>query len=125
MAISELVKEVEFVRQLWDHFGVQVKPPIPIFVANIGAIHMVRNNKGGSGTRHVNMRYHFVRDLHDDVIVMVFRGTKENKVDMLTKNSTKKKIETHLSKLVAVVPDVLLTKVKNEGGCQNPIDKGK
>ena len=73
---------------------------------------MVRNNKGGAGTRHVNMRYHFVRDLHDDVIVMVFRGTKENEADMLTKNSTQKEFETHSSKLVVVVPGVLLEKVQ-------------
>ena len=40
---------------------------------NQGAINMVRNNASGAGTRHVNTRFHFVRELHDDIIMCVCR----------------------------------------------------
>jgi hypothetical protein len=118
VAISELVKEVEFARQLLNHFDIKLELPIPIFVDNVGAIQMVRNNASGAGTRHVNCRYHYTRELHEqNVIVMFFRRSSENEADTMTKNATQKEFETHSPKLVAEVPENLLAKVKKEGGC--------
>ena len=77
---------------------------------NIGAIQMVRNNVGGSGTRHVNVHFHFIRELHDDVIVMVFRRSEDNEADMMTKNATQKEFEKHSSKMVCKIPKVLWEK---------------
>ena len=78
---------------------------------------MVRNNVGGSGTRHVNVRFHYVRELHDDVIVMVFRRSEDNEADMMTKNATHAEFVRHTPKLVAEVPQDLRAKVKKQGGC--------
>ena len=71
IAISELVKEVLFAKQTVEDFGYKVEVPINTHCDNQGAINMVRNNASGAGTRHVNTRFHFVRELHDDIIMCV------------------------------------------------------
>ena len=78
---------------------------------------MVRNNGGGSGTRHVNVRFHYVRELHDDVIVMVFRRSEDNEANMMTKSATQKEFEKHSSKMVCKTPKRLWGKVIKQGGC--------
>ena len=118
VAISELVKEIEFARQLLEHFKVKMELPIPVFVDNVGAIQMVRNNASGAGTRHVNCRFHYTRELHEQgIIIMYFRRSELNESDAMTKNATQKEFEEHAPKWVGEVPEKLMAKVKKEGGC--------
>ena len=63
-------------------------------------------------TRHVNVRFHFVREIHGKVIVLEFRRSEENEADMMTKNPTQKEFEKFSEMLVGKVPEVLLAKVK-------------
>ena len=59
VSVSELVKEIVFVLQILELLEIKVQLPIKLFIYNIGAIFMARNNASGPGTRHVNFRYHF------------------------------------------------------------------
>ena len=117
IAISELVKEVMFAKQIVEDMGIRIKVPIPIFVDKTGAIQMVRNNVGTNGVRHVNVRYHYVRELHGEVVVMVFVRSDENEADMMTKNATREEFGKHSVKWVAKIPEALLQKVKSLEGC--------
>ena len=112
VAISELVKEILFAKQILQDFGITLELPIKIYVDNIGAIQMMRNNSVSAGTRHVNVRYHFVRELHGEVIEMYFVKTDDNESDMLTKNATQKEFEKHSPHLVAEVPPELIAKIR-------------
>ncbi len=114
VSISELTKEILFAKQLLEDFGFKVKTPIKIYVDNIGAIHMARNNMGGAGTRHVNVRYHFVRELHEQgMIELIFVRSEDNEADTMTKNPTQAEFERHTPKMVGVVPEELRSKNKN------------
>ena len=117
IAISELVKEVLFAKQMVEDFGHKVEVPINMHCDNQGAINMVRNNASGAGTRHVNTRFHFVRELHDDTIMCVHREGGENKSDIMTKNPASAEFEKHSPKMCCEVPQELLEKVKKEEGC--------
>ena len=117
IAISELVKEVLFAKQTVEDFGCKVEVPINTCCDNQGAINMVRNNASGAGTRHVNTRFHFVRELHDDIIMCVHREGGENESDIMTKNPTSAEFEKHSPKMCCEVPLELLEKVKKEEGC--------
>ena len=109
VGISELVKEILFAKQLLEDFGLELKLPVKVFVDNQSAIQMVRNNRSGAGTKHVNCRYHFVRELvADGMIEILFIRTKDNTSDILTKNCPKNIFERHEEKLVAEVPEELL-----------------
>ena len=86
-----------------------------VFIDNISAIHMVRNNIGNSGTRHMNIKVHFVRELHEDKQVLYhYVRSEKNKSDILTKNSTRHEFETHAPSLVEKVPEELLANIGNE-----------
>ena len=92
----------------------KVHTPIEIYVDNVGAIQMVRNNKGGAGTRHVNVRFHFVRELHENgIIIMKFVRSENNEADIMTKNPTKEEFNKHSPKLVQKLPEEFLASNKN------------
>ena len=71
VACSEVVKEVLFVLQLLKHLQVEVQLPICVHVYNIGAIFLAENQNSSDRTKHVDMRYHFVRQYIRDVTVMI------------------------------------------------------
>ena len=68
ISINKVVKEVLLIKQALQDMHIKVKLPINIFCDNVGAIQMVRHNVCGTGTRHVNVRYHFVSELQRDII---------------------------------------------------------
>ena len=56
---------------------IKVELPVKTFVDNMGAIDVPRNNAACNGTRHVNVRCHFVRELHEKVVMMHSRESGE------------------------------------------------
>ena len=53
---------------------------------NQGAIFLAKNETS-TRTKHVDVRYHFIRNLVDDgIIKLEYINTQENVADMLTKN---------------------------------------
>ena len=61
--------------------------PIVVHVDNVGAIFMAENVSTSGRTKHVDIRYHYVREfIEDGFIRIVFVRTKFNKADMFTKN---------------------------------------
>ena len=97
------MKEVLFVLQLLELIEIQVVLPIKIFIDNIGTIYMARNNASGPGTRHVNFRYNFYRELHGRLIELIFIRSEENEADILTKNVRAYRFEKHSMKWVSKV----------------------
>ena len=81
-----------------------------MYVDNIGTIHMARNNKGNAGTKHVNYRLHFVREVHGTLVVLVFVRSENNEADIMTKNMNQKEQDKHVPKLVAKIPKTLIKK---------------
>ena len=120
VAISEVAKEAQFVKQVLEDMRMQVQLPMPIFVDINGAMKTVKNNKGSTGLRHVNVQCHCAREPHkQSVIAMIFTRSDDNKADMMIKNATRQEFEKHSPKWVDEVPDKLLAKAKEKEGCQN------
>jgi hypothetical protein len=87
VAISEAVKEVKFIYYLLCDFHIKVNLPIIIKTDNIGAIFMAENSSTGVRTRHVDTRYHFIREFIEDGFVKIqFVRSVENNADIFTKN---------------------------------------
>ena len=63
--------EVTYVRSLLNELGVDVNDPTPVHVDNKGAVDD-SHNKSGRRTRHVNIKFHAVRDAvrHGEVEVI-------------------------------------------------------
>ena len=57
-------------------------------------------------TRHIDKRYHFIREhVEDGFIRIVFVKSEENDVDIFMKNSGKEAYEKHVSKFLGQVEE--------------------
>jgi hypothetical protein len=71
VAMSEAVKEVKFIYYLLRDIGIEVKLPIIVKTGNVGAMFMAQNSSSGVRTRHIDTRYHFVRENLDNRIIKI------------------------------------------------------
>jgi hypothetical protein len=62
VALSEAAKEVKFVFQVLRSMGAKVNLPIIIHVENVGAIFIGTNITVSQRLKHIDIRYHFVRE---------------------------------------------------------------
>jgi hypothetical protein len=95
-ALTEAAKEVKFVVQTLITMGVKVLLPVIVRVDNIGAIWMAENASAGSRTKHVELKYHFIRQyVEEGFIRIIFVRTDENTSDVFTKNVSGEIMERH------------------------------
>ena len=100
IAISDICKEIMFVRSLCMFIGVKVPLPIVVKVDNMGAIYMSEND-GLKKSRHIDIRYHFIREYVDQGIVkIVFVKSEDNKADPFTKNLKKDDMDKKLGSVL-------------------------
>ena len=75
-----------------------------VLIDNIGAIEMLDLKTGKCRMKHVDTRYHWIRQFVDDKIVDVkYVKSEDNVSDICTKNLLVKLFEKHSSKLVSDV----------------------
>ena len=66
---------------------------------NVGAIFMAENMSATARTRHVDARYHFIREMIvDNLIKVIFVRTDDNDADIFTKNTTQQVYDNHVKK---------------------------
>jgi len=66
VACSEVVKELLFIVYLLRHMKIEVELPIRVNVDNIGAIFLAENQNSSDRTKHVDIRYLFIRQYIKD-----------------------------------------------------------
>jgi hypothetical protein len=100
VALNETVREVKFILQLLTTMGISVKRPAKINVDNIGCIFLVNNRTSGERTKHIDMKYHFIREqIQNGLVKVKFVRNKENHADPFTKNLGSEKFNFH-SKII-------------------------
>ena len=100
MAISELATEILYVAGILKFLGIPVEYPIIVNVDNIGAVYLAKNATTGNRTKHIDTRYHFVREYVEDGIIKVrFVRSEENHADIFTKNLNSEKFDKHCESL--------------------------
>jgi len=98
-----------------------VKLPGIIFEDNNGAKFLVRNKQVTMRTKHIDVRYHFVREFCNRNLDVVVQGhvekvlTDENTADICTKNTDVKTFEYHEKEIDEGFP-ILKKKVFGAGG---------
>jgi len=85
VAATEGVKEATWLKGLVTELGVPQATTV-VFSDSQSAIHLIKNDAYNSKTKHISVKYHYVRDTVDaGGIVMRKVHTLKNPVDMLTK----------------------------------------
>ena len=101
VALSEAVKEVKFAMHLIESMGLPIQYPIMVYVDNIGAMFMAENVTTSNRTKHVDTRYHFLREHVEDGIVKIqFVRSGDNDADVLTKNVNSDTFNQHRVKFM-------------------------
>jgi ribonuclease HI len=88
MALSEAVQEALWLIKIFADLGWDIKP-VTLYEDNMSCMELTKNNKQHQRTKHIDIRYHFVRDaIKKKDIRMEYIETKEQVADMMTKPLT-------------------------------------
>ena len=102
VAISEVCAELIFLKQVLEFLNIKLTLPIIVRVDNVGAIYLANNAISGPRMKHVDIRYHFVRDLIETGIVEIsFVRSEENDSDVFTKNLGEELFCKHTNKFMS------------------------
>uniref|UniRef100_A0A1A8PPT4 Retrovirus-related Pol poly from transposon TNT 1-94 n=1 Tax=Nothobranchius rachovii TaxID=451742 RepID=A0A1A8PPT4_9TELE len=95
MALAAAVQEALYLRSLLTDMGLHVKNgPVKIFEDNQGTISLAKNPTNRQRSKHVDIKYHFVRDnVSRGNLVLVYCSTENMIADVFTKSATKVKLE--------------------------------
>jgi len=104
LAIGDAAKDVLWLRALLAELGYK-QPTTTIFNDNASAIHLTKHPTRHQTTKHIAVRYHFIRDLVTDKTVDVTHmPTAKMPADLLTKATSIQTFQTLISSLVRDVP---------------------
>ena len=95
-ALSECIREVNWVRQLFIELDIEMSSPTPVQQDKLGAIKWTKEVQGLRNVKHVRIRYHFVKEaVQRKDVEVVYTPSVENKADPLTKVLGGSLFDTH------------------------------
>ena len=85
MALAETVKEAIWLQGLIDDLGIE-QDFLRVYCDSMNAIYLAKNQVYHARTKHIDVKYHFVRDVLEDGDIEVKKiHTKNNPANMFTK----------------------------------------
>jgi hypothetical protein len=85
VAVTSSVQEALWAKSLLEELGYQ-QETIPIYEDNEACINLSKNPQEYKRTRHIQVKYHFIRNhVKDDTVQLKYIPTAEQKADMFTK----------------------------------------
>eukprot|EP00253_Pinus_taeda_P007826 PITA_07826 len=104
VAATAYCTQVLWMKQTLQDLQVQFSEPIPIFCDNTSAINISKNPVMHSKTKHIPIKYHFVREqVAEKNIKLEYVGTKEQIVDIFTKPLPREAFE-YLRQKLRILP---------------------
>lgn len=86
VALSEASKEVIWTTRIAKHFGVELQAPVSMYTDSQSAMAMIINQKFSHRTKHIDTKYHFIKDIiSKGIIELKYHPTATNVADMMTK----------------------------------------
>ena len=103
MALAHCTREVLFLRQLLKELGYK-EGKTTILEDNQACISMSKNPAQHARTKHIDVRYHFVRErIEQQELELDYVPTKDNTADMFTKGLDRKLFHKHRAGLRVVM----------------------
>lgn len=100
-AMAAAVQEVLYLRSLLCEMGISNNSPTTILEDNQSCIKMCRNPVMQKRTKHIDVKYHFIRErVEDSTVKLEYCQTDEMYADILTKPLTRPKVEKHRTVLL-------------------------
>jgi len=101
VAVAEACTDIMFIKMIMEFLQMKVQKPVIVHCDNVGAIFMGKNAKQSVRTKHIDVKYHFIREhIVDSVIEIVFVPSEEDDSDIFTKNVGRETYERHVNKFM-------------------------
>lgn len=98
MSLTEAAKEALYEKKFLSELKFDSEKPIIIYNDNQSCQKLAKNNVYHSRTKHIDIKYHFIRKaLEDNIINLKYCQTEEMIADMLTKPLTKPKLQKFIT----------------------------
>jgi ribonuclease HI len=100
IALSEAMRKAKWPAALYDELGYQANRPIKIFGDNNGSIAMATNSQFHKRSKHITIRYHWIRQQIQDGLLQIHPcRDPQQTADILTKALTPEKHNQHITGL--------------------------
>ena len=113
-AVTEVCKEVLYIKHIMEFLEMKPTLPIIIYCDNVGAI-FLRNNHESKLSKHLDIKVHFVREyVEQGIVKIIFIRTDGNLADSFTKSGGEESYKRNFLYLEKVCSDA---EHHNKGGC--------
>ena len=86
VSLSIATQEAVWLRRLFRDIGANVSRPMCLNEDNLGALNLAKNSSFHARTKHIDIRFHFIRSMVDNKEIKInYCSTKEMIADVLTK----------------------------------------
>ncbi|PKI39343.1 hypothetical protein CRG98_040209 [Punica granatum] len=102
IATFDAAKETAWIRKFVTELGVvpSISSPVELYCDNTGAIAQAKEPKSHQKSKHIERRYHIIREIIERGDVAVPKvASADNIVDPLTKAMTQRQLDKHLEKM--------------------------
>jgi len=97
IAINAVIKEAIYIKALLEELGFYKQDKFPIYTDNNGALLLAKNPIFHERTKHIAVKYHYIRDLIiKGIIDLNYISSKDQKADGLTKPLDRTKFNNFL-----------------------------
>jgi len=71
VALAETTQELIWLKRLCQDFSINIQSPVTIFADNQSAIKMISNHNFSNRTKHIETKYHFIKDVKEQGIIEI------------------------------------------------------
>ena len=108
MSMSDASRQLSWLRNFSSELGQDVTGPTPMCADNQGTIFLAVNPAHDRRTKHIDIRYHFIREFIEEGNATLYHvGTNEMVTDILTKSLPYDKHAYFREKMGLVAPRVV------------------
>ena len=101
VAVTHCSTEIQFILHLLKELHQKVPDPVILHEDNAGALFLAKNHFLWQRTKHIDVRYHYIRDLIDKKVVDIkYVSTEDNIADVMTKSLGESKHKKFAKKLL-------------------------
>ena len=80
------MKEVTWIREILKSFGITTSEATLVYTDNQSCIAMVENKKQSNKTKHIDIKYHYVKEeVERKQVILKYVPTEHNVADLMTK----------------------------------------
>ena len=94
VALTNAIQETKFLRQLCVDMRVSIAGKLLIMIDNQGTMNLTRNPVHHQRSKHIDIKYHFIRsEVQEGQINLEYVPSEENVADVFTKPASKIKLD--------------------------------